>query len=73
MSESKIDRRRLLQGGLGLLAVATVPGCGFFDTKPAGAGAQAAAVGEKESPMLKALVDKGTLPPLADRSRRTHR
>jgi peptide/nickel transport system substrate-binding protein len=63
----RVDRRRLLQGGLGLLVAASVPGCSFFDTKPAGAGAQAAAAGEKESPMLKALVDKGTLPPLAER------
>ncbi|HET6743856.1 MAG TPA: ABC transporter substrate-binding protein, partial [Kribbella sp.] len=67
MSERMINRRRLLQGGLGLLAVSTVGGCGFFDTKPAGSGAQAAAAGEKESPMLKALVDKGSLPALADR------
>ena len=62
-----IDRRRILHCGLGLLVAATVPGCSFFDTKPAGAGAQAAAAGEKESPMLKALVDKGSLPPLAER------
>ncbi|WP_432879070.1 ABC transporter substrate-binding protein [Kribbella sp. CA-245084] len=66
-SESTLNRRRLLQGGLGLLAVASLPGCGFFDTKPAGSGAQVAAAGEKESPMLKALVDKGSLPALADR------
>ncbi|GAB2607638.1 ABC transporter substrate-binding protein [Kribbella endophytica] len=65
--DRRLDRRRFLQGGLGLLAVATVPGCSFFDTKPAGSGAQVATAGEKESPMLKALVDKGSLPPLAER------
>jgi peptide/nickel transport system substrate-binding protein len=63
----KVDRRRVLQGGLGLLVAASIPGCSFLDTKPAGSSAQAAAAGEKESPMLKALVDKGSLPPLADR------
>ena len=64
----KVDRRRVLQGGLGMLVAATVPGCSFFDTKPAGrrcAGRPRPV--EKESPMLKALVDKGTLPPLAER------
>jgi peptide/nickel transport system substrate-binding protein len=63
----RLDRRKVLQGGLGLLVAATVPGCSFFDTKPADAGAQAAAAGEKEAPALKALVDKGSLPPLAER------
>ncbi|MFD0478716.1 hypothetical protein ACFQ0B_68885 [Nonomuraea thailandensis] len=70
MTEQALTRRSLLRGG-GLLALATVSGCSFFDTSPdtgAAAGtAQAADLSAKEAPALAELVKAGKLPPLEQR------
>jgi peptide/nickel transport system substrate-binding protein len=64
----RLSRRLLLQGGAGLLVTASLPGCSFLDTNPAEkAAAGTAAAGQKESPKLAALVEKGSLPPLEQR------
>ncbi|MGO4752278.1 ABC transporter substrate-binding protein, partial [Streptomyces sp. 2MCAF27] len=60
-----LDRRALLRAGVGMLAVAGLPGCGFFETD-ADNGESEGKKG-KEAPSLKKRADAGDLPPVAER------
>lgn len=65
-----ISRRRLLEGGAGLLAVASAAGCSAFSTSPTDKKTKASKGGsskEKEAPALAALVKQGKLHPVGER------
>ncbi|WP_320774764.1 ABC transporter substrate-binding protein [Streptomyces sp. CRN 30] len=62
-----LDRRTLLRAGGGLLAAASLSGCGFFDTDPEGGDSRGGGARGKEAPALKERADAGKLPKLADR------
>ncbi|MEU5101149.1 ABC transporter substrate-binding protein [Streptomyces sp. NPDC021354] len=59
------NRRAVLRAGAGMLAVAGLPGCGFFETDPDNGESEGKK--GKEAPSLKKRVDAGELPPLAER------
>ncbi|MBZ6141386.1 ABC transporter substrate-binding protein [Streptomyces olivaceus] len=61
-----VDRRTLLRAGGGLVAAASLAGCGFFDTEPEGGQSSGGSKG-REAPALKKQADAGKLPKVADR------
>ncbi|NEE01644.1 ABC transporter substrate-binding protein [Phytoactinopolyspora halotolerans] len=68
--EPQIDRRRLLRAGGALALVAMVPACTSSSGGDNGNGASpdtSAGTASGEAPSLRALVDSGDLPPVAER------
>jgi peptide/nickel transport system substrate-binding protein len=59
-------RRDVLRGGAGLLVAATASGCSFFETDPEGEEGPSGPKG-KQAPSLQERVDRGELPPVAER------